>query len=89
MRISLNDNKFENAMGGTYRIEANKVYPTFDMASYPLNGISAEITQRVEADRLYWSLIIDSEWHGADGKITVEDVFERVEAKTAKTASAK
>lgn len=83
MRISYKDNKFENAMGGTYHIEGNKVHPGFEMASFPAEEFTAEITQRVEGNKLYWSGMVTD----AKGKMTFDDVFERVGTKAAKTAA--
>ena len=83
MRISYKENTFENAMGGTYHIEGNKVHPGFEMASFPAEELTAELTQRVEGNKLYWNGMINDK----NGKHTFEDVFERVGTKVAKTAA--
>ncbi len=84
MRISLKDDAFENAMGGTYTMEGDTMYPNFEMAPSH-SATNMTITQRVEGDKLYWSGIAE----GADGKIHVEDVFERVTDSTTNTTSTK
>ncbi|MDQ3289740.1 MAG: hypothetical protein M3Q05_00465, partial [Bacteroidota bacterium] len=49
MRISYKEDKFEHAMGGTYRMEGNKVYPNFEILSFPTpKELKVEITQRLE-----------------------------------------
>jgi hypothetical protein len=87
MRMSHIKGKFEHAMGGEYRLQNNKMYPTLQWASFPLDGTTIEITQRVEGNKLYWSGTAKDR----NGKQTnrFEDVFERVDAKTGKTASSK
>jgi hypothetical protein len=87
MRISKKEGRFENAMGGTYRMAGNKPHFNFEMASFPMEGVTVDLTQRVEGDKLYWNGIVKD----ANGKQMnrFEDVFERVDAKRVKTASAK
>lgn len=56
MRISHRNSKFENAMGGTYTMQGNKVYPSVEFASCPIiPGGKYELTERVDGDRLYVS----------------------------------
>jgi hypothetical protein len=75
MRISYKDNKFENAMGGTYRMVGNKMYPNFEMLSFPAPAaLKVELTQRMEGNKLYWSGIINS----VNEKRTFEDEYEKV-----------
>jgi hypothetical protein len=80
MRISHRDNKFENAFGGTYTLEGNKVHAHLNFASFPIDqNEKVEITQKVSGDKLYLNGFI----MGADGKTTLRfaDVFEKVNAK--------
>src|SRR5688572_2492630 len=53
MYVSSKNNKFENAMGGTYSLKGGKCYPSLDVASFPkkLWG-KTEWTQKVEGDKL-------------------------------------
>jgi hypothetical protein len=86
MRMSFQNNVFENAMGGTYHIKGNKVHPTFQLVSSPMDVNSAEVIQRVEGNKLYWSGTVKDIY----GKTsTFEDVFEKAPVKTSKTASVK
>jgi hypothetical protein len=90
MRISYKDNKYENAMGGAYRIEDNKFYPVIEWASFHINkGEKIEVNHRAEGDKMYMSGV----WMDAKGKkvLSFEDVFEKVGAKTriANTTSVK
>lgn len=79
MRINLDSNKVE-ALGGTYRIQGNKVNLNFELQpSHP----PSDITQRVEGNKLYWSLIL----HTDNGDWMIEDVFEKVTPRTAKRVS--
>lgn len=85
MRISKANGKFENAFGGTYTIQGNKLIMKIDYTSVPaLKGAMVDITQRIEGNRLYWKGI------GKDtsGKemIQFEDVFERVNDNAVSTA---
>lgn len=87
MRISKANNNFENAFGGTYTLEGNKMNVKIDYGSIPhIKGATVEITQRVEGNKLYWTGI----GKDADGKknIQFEDVFERV-SPTQQTTAAK
>ncbi len=79
MRISTADNKFENAFAGTYTIDGNKMDFRIEYASFPAVGSTAEITQRFEGNKAYWSGIVKD----ANGKQTIQfdDVFERVDIK--------
>jgi hypothetical protein len=79
MRISMHENKFENAMEGTYTKEGDKWKVMFDNASFPASGLDVEITSRQEGNKLYWSGTVKD----ANGKQTnqFEDVFERVNVK--------
>lgn len=75
IRTSANDKKFENIMGGTYTMEGNKVLAKMEFASFPVDDTIAEITQRIEGNKMYWSGVITDK----DGKqvMTFEDVFEK------------
>lgn len=75
-RISHRNNKFENAMAGTYTMEGNKIYPIMEVASFPINrNDKAVFIHRIEGDRLYVSGRIVYE----NGKsMSWEDVFEKV-----------
>jgi hypothetical protein len=81
MRINLDNNNVD-ALGGTYRIEGNKVNLNFELqpSHHP-----SDITQRVEGNKLYWNLVL----HTDNGKIMVEDAFEKVTPQTAKRVSTK
>jgi hypothetical protein len=90
MRISYKDKKYENAMGGAYRIEGNKFYPAIEWASFPFNKEDKlEVVHRAEGDKMYMSGV----WVDAKGKkvLSFEDVFQKVGAKTkiANTTSVK
>lgn len=79
MRINLDSNNVE-ALGGTYRIEGNKVNLNFELQpSHP----PSDITQLVEGNILYWSLVL----HTDNGDWMIEDVFEKVTPLTAKRLS--
>jgi hypothetical protein len=79
MRISMRENKFENAMEGTYTVDGNKWKVMFDNASFPGSGLNVEITSRQEGNKMYWSGTVKD----TSGKQTnqFEDVFERVDGK--------
>ena len=80
MRISMHENKFENAMEGTYTMDGNKWKVTIDNASFPATGLAVEITSRQGGNnKMYWSGTVKD----ASGKQTnqFEDVFERVGAR--------
>src|SRR4051812_9642392 len=55
MRISMHENKFENAMEGTYTMDGNKWKVMIDNASFPASGMNVEITSRQEGNKMYWS----------------------------------
>lgn len=75
IRTSAIDKNFENLMGGSYTLEGNKMIVKLDFASFPLDDNVAEITQRVEGNKMYWSGIIkDNEGNEV---MTFEDEFER------------
>src|SRR5690606_5841570 len=75
IRTSAIDKKFENLMGGSYVLEGNKMIVKLDFASFPLDDNVAEVTQRVEGNKLYWSGIIkDNEGNEV---MTFEDEFEK------------
>jgi hypothetical protein len=86
MRISLVNNKFENAFAGSYTLAGNKVVATVDYASLPLVGAKVTMTQRIEGDKLYWSGVV----HDSNGKQInqFDDVFQRVNASTTKSIAA-
>ncbi|HSI76060.1 MAG TPA: hypothetical protein VK957_09195 [Lunatimonas sp.] len=75
IRTSAIDKTFESIMGGSYTVTGNKMTGKLEFASFPLDGSAAEITQRVEGNKLYWSGIIKDK----EGKqvMTFEDVFEK------------
>lgn len=79
IRTSAIDKEFENMMGGSYTMEGNKIIAKLDFASFPLDGSLAEITQKVEGNKLYWSGVLKDK----EGKqvMTFEDVFEKVMPK--------
>lgn len=81
MRINLDSNNVE-ALGGTYRIEGDRVNLNFELQP---SHVRSDITQRVEGNKLYWALVL----HTDNGKIMVEDVFEKVIPQTAKRVSTK
>lgn len=81
MRINLDNNNVD-ALGGTYRIEGNKVNLNFELQP---SHVPSDITQRVEGNKLYWSLVL----HTDNGEIMVEDVFEKVTPQTAERVSTK
>lgn len=86
MRINYKDNKFENAYGGTYRMEGNKIYPNFEMISFtPPKDLRVEVVQSLEANKLQWNVIVNSE----KGKSVFENVFEKADAKMTKSVSTK
>lgn len=74
MRISHRNNKFENAMGGTYTMQGNKIYASVEFASFPVTpGGKSELTERVDGDKLYVSGI-SLRQNGS--RFTWEDVFQ-------------
>lgn len=77
-RISHRNNKFENAVAGTYTMEGNKIYPIMEVASFPINrNDKAVFIHRVEGDKLYASGRVVYE----NGKsVSWDDVFEKVVA---------
>ena len=79
MRISLANGAFENAFGGTYTMNGNKMMAKIDFASIPAIGSTVELTQRIEGNKMTWTGIVKD----AQGKQVndIEDVFERVDAK--------
>ena len=85
MRISKKNGKFENAFGGTYTVEGDKMIMKVDYASVPgLKGVTVDITQRIEGNKLYWKAIAKD----TSGKEVnhFEDVFERVNDNTVSTS---
>lgn len=86
MLIRHKDNKFESALSGTYQMEGNKFKPNFEMSSTPTdNSRKIEIIQRMEGNKLIWDGVLTDK----EGKHTWQDLFEKVNSKTAKTASNK
>jgi hypothetical protein len=79
MRISMANNQFENAFGGTYVLYGDKVIGNIDYASFPSKGVVATWTERVEGNKLYASGVAND----PTGKqlVQFEDVFERVDTK--------
>ena len=79
-RISHRDNKFENAMGGSYSMDGEKMMLHLDFASFPFEKDSkAELTQQVKGDKRYVHGMI----RGADGKTVMswDDVFQKADGK--------
>ena len=79
MSITMANNKFENAVGGTYVLYGDKVISKVDYASFPSKGMVATITLRIEGNKMYLSGIVKN----ATGKQVsqFEDVYERVDTK--------
>jgi len=79
MRISMANNQFENAMGGTYVLYGDKSINNLEYASFPSKGMVATMTERVEGNKMYASGIVKN----ATGSQVVQfdDVFERVDTK--------
>ena len=76
MYVSSRNKKFEHAMGGTYSMKGDKLYPSLDFASFPkkLWG-KTEMTQKLEGDKLHITGV--SKFY--DGKkFTWDDHFEKV-----------
>lgn len=77
MRMSLANGKFENAFGGTYTIEGDKMIIKVDFTSDPgLRGATAELTQRFSGNRVTVSGPVKNAQGQKVNEIT--DVFERV-----------
>jgi hypothetical protein len=80
MRISHRDNKFENAFGGTYTLEGNKMIldPGFSSVPFPKTN-KVEITNKVTGDKRY----VHGTTTGADGKkvMTWDDAFQKENGK--------
>ncbi len=79
MRISMANGQFENAFGGIYTMEGDKISSTVDFGSMPgIKGTTVEITQRIDGNKMYWS----GKGKSANGSGTFQfnDVFERVAA---------
>jgi hypothetical protein len=88
MRISLQNNQFENAFGGTYTMDGNKMVAKIDYGSMPgMKGAIVDITQRVEGNKLYWSGMVKDATGKQIGQF--EDVFERVSVKDSNKTAAK
>lgn len=84
--IRKKDNQFEDALAGTYRIEGGKFIPNWEFTSNPApEDMKIEIVQRIEAGKLLW----DGKMRDKAGTHTWHDVYEKVNGKTAKTASTK
>jgi hypothetical protein len=79
MRISMANNQFENAFGGTYVLYGDKVIANIDYASFPAKGTVATWTQRFEGNKMY----VSGDAKDPTGKLMVryDDVFERVDTK--------
>jgi hypothetical protein len=76
MRIAHRDGKFENAFGGTYVSQNNKVTITVQYASDPaLVGQSFELVYRIEGNKLY----SDGTFTNSSGQtMTWHDVSEKL-----------
>jgi hypothetical protein len=80
MRISYANGAFENAFGGTYTADGDKLNMTIDFGSLPqFKGATVAVTQRFDGNKM----TIKGTGKDSQGKqmIVFEDVFERVEAK--------
>ncbi len=77
MRIAHRDGKFEDAMGGTYTVQNNKLKVTVLYSSNPgIAGTSFDIAYRIEGNKLY----SDGTFMNSNGqKTTWHDIAERVE----------
>ena len=77
MRIAHRDGKFEDAMGGTYTVQNNKLKVTVLYSSNPgIAGTSFDIVYRIEGNKLY----SDGTFMNSNGqKTTWHDIAERVE----------
>lgn len=84
MIVRMKDNKFEDALGGTYSLQGNKFIPKFEMYSLKRDeSRQYDLTQEVKGNKLYMKGILTDK----EGKHTWEDVYERVDSRTGKTAS--
>ena len=79
MRIGHWEGKFQNAMGGSYSIQNNKIMPSITVASYPIdNTFNPELTYRLDGSKLY---INGTATNGEGKKMIWSDVFQRVGSK--------
>jgi hypothetical protein len=79
MMIGHWDKKFQNAMGGTYTIQNDKIKPSISVASFAIdNSVKYDISYRMEGNKLHTNGSATS----ADGKkMTWSDVFQKVASK--------
>jgi hypothetical protein len=84
MLIRHKGKEFESALAGTYKMQGGKFVPDFALSSIPQQkGRKAEAALRVEESKLYWDGVLTD----SAGRHTWQDVFEKVDTKTIKTAS--
>jgi hypothetical protein len=79
LRISMANGAFENAFGGTYTSNGDKMIAKIGFASIPIVGATAELTQRMDGNKMIWTGTVKD---AQGNKINeIEDVFERVESQ--------
>jgi hypothetical protein len=79
MMIGHWDKKFQNAMGGTYTLQNDKINPIISVASFAIdNSVKYDISYRMEGNKLHTNGSATS----ADGKKMIwRDVFQKVDNK--------
>jgi len=88
VRMSHREGKFENFMGGTYTLNGDKVYPKIEFSSNPdMKDNKVEIEQKIAGDKLYWKGSATNTKNRQT--MTFDDVFQQVNPKTLKKATAK
>jgi hypothetical protein len=86
MRFSQRDGQFENVMGGTYRMEGEKLYPKFEFGNFsPHPSHTYEVSQKLEGDKLHFN----GTARDAEGKTltSFQDVFQKIDQLPAEVAS--
>lgn len=88
IRINHRDDVFESAMGGTYTLVGNTVYPNLDFSSLPIDkNLKYEIAQSLKEDKLYQKGI------AKDGSgrqvVQFEDIFQKAGNKKLARANPK
>jgi hypothetical protein len=79
IRIGHRDNKFENAFGGSYTIQKDKMIPTISVASFTIdNRVKYEMSHRFEGNKMY---VVGTATQSDGKKMTWSDVYERVSGK--------
>jgi hypothetical protein len=74
MRITHREGKFESAMGGTYSIENNMIYPRINYASFQVDKNKMKISEKIEGNKLLINPGLNSE----DKKSNRVDTFQRI-----------